>query len=125
MNTDQSNSSTMIEPTADRRDDQRVTLDPAYSPVQVRRLNDMATILPGHAYDISPTGSRFELDESLEPGERIQIEIDSVVCKSTLKTTGTIQWISSEDDDPGPRRMAVEFDTLQDSQRISLGCCRI
>lgn len=65
----------------DRRHDARFTLPAAYAPVQIRLLDDHAGRgvpgdLLGHAYDISATGLRFELDEPLPTGARFAIRLE-------------------------------------------------
>lgn len=69
------------DPRPDRRHDARFTLPAAYAPVQIRLLDDHAGRgvpgdLLGHAYDISATGLRFELDEPLPAGARFAIRLE-------------------------------------------------
>ena len=94
----------------DRRAHQRFTLMPMYTTVEARRLaGDVDRVLLGHAYDISETGVRIELDEALEPGESIALHLTLPGATSSVAASANVVWVNDEIDDPGPRRMALRF----------------
>lgn len=101
----------------DRRKDPRFTLMPMYTTVEARRLaGDVDTPLLGHAYDISETGVRIELDEALEPGESIDIQLTLPGATSSVAASADVVWVNDEMDDPGPRRMALRFTNFRSDQ---------
>ena len=59
----------------DRRIATRYNLPAAYTPVAVRLLHNEGFDLEGHAYDISVSGLRFELDRPVAPGTQIAMRI--------------------------------------------------
>lgn len=65
--------------------------------------------LEGHGYDISLTGMRFELDEELAAGTEVDIELYPPAEHDPIRMRGTVVRVFASDDDPGPRRMAVQF----------------
>jgi len=85
-----------------------------YTPVAVRRLPKGEEILEGHVYDISEGGLMFELDEAVEPGVEMLVQV-------TLPGSGepgpgrsvfayaTLVWDGTDEDEPGPVRMAARF----------------
>ncbi len=94
----------------DRRAQQRFTLMPMYTTVEAKRLvGDVDRALLGHAYDISETGVRIELDEALEPGESIAVHLTLPGATSSVAASANVVWVNDEIDDPGPRRMALRF----------------
>ncbi len=102
---------------SERRRHARFKVVPMYTTVHVRRdakVMPIAGDLDGHLYDISEGGVRFELDEALPEGERVRIEIGLPGCRRLIDAWGKIVRVNSEDDDPGPRRMALMFDTFVD-----------
>lgn len=88
----------------------RYALDPAYTMVTVQRFEDgrLATV-EGHAYDLSPGGIRFELDEPLEVGERVAFCLQLPGETTSIFVSGRVVWTHDEEDDPGPRRMGAVF----------------
>lgn len=87
--------------------------------------------LEGHGYDISLTGMRFELDEELACGTEVKVEVYTPGESLPISISGAIVRVFSHDDDPGPRRMAVQFTafaTPRDRERLlrrieSRSCC--
>jgi hypothetical protein len=63
----------------------------------------------GHGYDISLTGMRFELDEELPAGTEVTIDLFPPAERDPIRMRGTVVRVFARDDDPGPRRMAVQF----------------
>ncbi len=92
--------------TDNRRQEQRYGLVPGYCSVAVRRL-DCGEVMHGHAYDISVTGIRVELDERLTPGEQVQLWID--FGDTRITTRSRVVWQFDAADDPGPLRLALDF----------------
>jgi len=91
-----------------------------YTPVRVRRLDDPVFAHAGHAYDISEGGVRFELDEPIDPGTPIAIQIalptggrgwDGQMGSGPGRAVfvlGNVVWVC-EEDLPGPVRCAAAF----------------
>ncbi len=101
----------------DRRAYQRFTLMPMYTTVEATRPARYADrALMGHAYDISETGVRIELDEALEPGESIAIQLMLPGATSRVTASADVVWVNDEADDPGPRRMALRFTNFHSDQ---------
>ncbi len=100
---------------------------PMYTSVQAKRLADDATEeIAGHAYDISERGARIELDQALEPGDSIAVDLTLPGATSTVSVSADVVWVNDAMDDPGPRRMALRFtnfrsDEDQDCLRRYLG----
>ena len=63
----------------------------------------------GHAYDVSLTGLRFELDEPLEEGSSVEIELHLPGLLTSIRSKARVVRIFDEDGDHGPRRMAATF----------------
>jgi len=77
--------------------------------------------LEGHGYDVSLTGMRFELDDELPTGSEVQIEVYPPAENEPIRMHGVVVRVFSHDDDPGPRRMAVQFTafaTPRDRERL-------
>lgn len=136
----------------DRRQDARFTLPAAYAPVQIRLLDEHAGRglpgdLLGHAYDVSATGLRFELDEPLPAAARFAIRLElpgragGIAPKASgLESDGgrpasiieatpspaiyaiaTLVWRLNDPDEPGPVRMGARFEGFpraSDQQRL-------
>jgi hypothetical protein len=77
--------------------------------------------LEGHAYDVSESGVRIELDEPIQPGERVAVCLRLPGENSNVFAVGRVVWLHDELDDPGARRMAVRFTRfLTDTDRVRL-----
>jgi PilZ domain len=87
--------------------------------------------LEGHGYDVSLTGMRFELDEELSAGTEVSIQLLVPGDLQPVRMRGVVVRVFSHDDDPGPRRMAVQFtafDSPTDRERLvrridARSCC--
>lgn len=100
-----------------RRRHQRLALPPMYSAVRVRFLHDEAFTLEGHAYDISEGGAQFELDQAIDPGTPIALEVslpNSFGAEGEIDgpgraifVLGNVVWV--DDSEPGPVRLAIAF----------------
>lgn len=76
----------------------------------------------GHAYDVSLNGLRFELDEPLQEGSSVEVEIHLPGLLTSIRTKGRIVRVFDEDGDSGPRRMAMTFQgfhTPLDASRLT------
>jgi hypothetical protein len=106
----------------DRRRHERLKLSPMYTSITARAYQRPAQHeLQGHAYDVSESGIRIELDEPLEPGEPVTLQMQLAAAESDVFAAGRVVWINDAEDDPGPRRMAIEFtEFLDDDDRFSL-----
>lgn len=114
--------------TNDRRRHERFTVDPMYSAVAVsplatsNRTSDgcggehvdghVEGHVDGHVYEVSLGGIRFELDQPLPVGTRVSVEVTLPGCTKPICAEGRIVRVFNEIDDPGPRRMVVEFETF-------------
>lgn len=98
-----------------RRRYERFALSPAYTPVAVKLLADDTFQFEGHAYDISEAGLRFELDQPIDPGTPIAIEVilpgglRSSSDENRVCAMGNVVWTADDADEPGPVRMAAAF----------------
>lgn len=101
----------MSQPDAiDRRAHERFALPPMYTAVTAQRnTSGEPANLMGHAYDICEQGVRIELDEPLDPGETIALQLALPGATTDIYATAQVVWAHDADDDPGPRRMALRF----------------
>lgn len=114
--------------TNDRRRHERFTVDPMYSAVAVSPLATSNRTsngregehVDGHVYEVSLGGIRFELDQPLPVGTRVSVEVTLPGCTKPICAEGRIVRVFDEIDDPGPRRMVVEFETFAAGARESL-----
>jgi hypothetical protein len=100
---------TYSHPSLNRRRHERLRLPPMYTPVTLCRL-DNQRVLEGHSYDISEGGLQFELDEAIEAGTPVAIELALPRPgrrPATIEVLGTVVW--TDESEPGPVRMAVEI----------------
>jgi hypothetical protein len=61
----------------------------------------------GHAYDLSDSGIRVELDAALPVGTPVDVSVHFPGCGSPLHLVGKVARLFDEIDDPGPRRMGL------------------
>ena len=105
----------------DRRQFPRFVLEPMYTPLAVRTLEDDDTgsggvfDIEGHAYDISEGGVRFELDKPIPSGTKIAMQItlpsisDSDIGPGrTILVFANVVWLDEDDQIP-PYKMAAVF----------------
>lgn len=69
-------SNTLTSPFVEKRGATRYDLPAPYTAVRVKREGRQRYSQLGHAYDISATGMRFELDIALEAGEQIEVTVE-------------------------------------------------
>lgn len=118
---DEAGGATPEESGPDRRRHTRFKVAPMYSHIHVRRGEGATEVLEGHLYDISVGGVRFELDEPLAEGEAVTIDISLPGCQTLIQATGKVVRVNDANDDPGPRRMALRFESfVNEDSRIAL-----
>ena len=74
----------------------------------------------GHAYDISASGVRIELDASLPVGTPVEVAMHMPGLGSPLKLVGKVVRVFDEIDDPGPCRMGVHARGATESDRARM-----
>jgi len=101
----------MPQSAADRRAADRFSPSVGYSRVvvSVDKPDRSHGEFEGHAYDVSVNGLRFELDEPLEEGTPIEVELHLPGMLQSIRSTGRVVRVLDEFDDAGPRRMALTF----------------
>ena len=74
----------------------------------------------GHAYDLSHSGLRIELDSVLPVGTPVELELHMPGLGSAIHLVGNVKRVFDEIDDPGPRRMGVHAQgrAPQDTERL-------
>ena len=106
----------------DHRQHQRFRLQPMYTSVVVQRVRGLRVDREeGHAYDISESGVRLELDSALDPGEVVALQVTLPGQIEPILVNGSVVWVHSDEDDPAARRLAVrftDFTTDEDHQRL-------
>ncbi len=100
---------------ADARRHPRKPLPAGYADVRVRRAGQPHFQLTGHAYDISRGGVRFELDEPLECGEQVEIEVRLPEARRRPIRARGVMVRLHEADEVGPVRMGLQFTALDSS----------
>jgi len=104
-------------PSIDRRRGARMRLRPMYTSVRLGVVTAKQGAgaaggpgrAEGHAYDISATGVRIELDEPLAVGDEVDLRIDLPGATGDIGAKAKVVWVAQASDDPGPRRMALRF----------------
>ncbi len=123
----------MIMDPSDLRTDQRYRADAPYTRMVVRPEDsraiteskpesDSVDSLEGHAYDVSVRGLRFELDQAVPTGTKIEFVLELPGCARPIRGKGKVVRVFSDEDDPGPRRMAAhieEFESEHDRLRLA------
>ena len=105
-----------------RRESERIRVQPMYSTVTAcTGAPDNPVRLLGHIYDISESGVRIELDNALDPGQIVSLQLDLPGANAVVEAAASVVWVHDEQDDPGPRRMALKFtEFLNRSDRTRL-----
>lgn len=110
------------QPHDERRAHVRYALPAMHASICVHRIDAMSIRrLEGHVYDISEGGIRFELDEPLDFDETVHFLVDLPAGEGCVSGLARVVRVHDEDDDPGPRRMAVRilrFDEQSDRLRL-------
>lgn len=112
----------------DRRRHERFATAPMYTTISARTYDESGFSRHGHAYDISEGGVRFELDQPIEPGTSVDVQIrlpTASIDRSRethnrpIYAMGTVVWC--ETGEPGPAKLAVAFSCFaHDSDRERL-----
>jgi c-di-GMP-binding flagellar brake protein YcgR len=97
-----------------RRQHERVSVAPMYTHVGVT-VPGSARAMHGHSYDVSEGGIQIELDDAIEPGTRVELELVLPLVgrlrladeDRIVRVTGNVVWV--DDSEPGPVRLAVAF----------------
>lgn len=93
-----------------RRLHERFALPAMYTTVEATSAMSVGQEpMHGHAYDISEGGARIELDEPLPEGEPLQVRFTFPGETTNVSAHADVVWVNPEEDDPGPRRMALKF----------------
>ncbi len=97
-----------------RREFDRIRVQPMYTAVTAcTGAQDNPLRLQGHVYDISESGVRIELDDALEPGQIVTLQLDLPGAAAAVEAAASVVWVHDDQDDPGPRRMALKFTEFQ------------
>lgn len=100
----------------ERRTAARIKLPPMLTSVIARPAGDPeAAEHHGHAYDISATGVRIELDQPLTPGDKVNVHVELPWDGHHIDALADVVWVNDDEDDPGPRRMALQFVSFGES----------
>jgi hypothetical protein len=100
---------------AEARRSPRLRLPAMYTLVRVKNAGTKRYRWSGHAYDVSTTGMRFELDEPLDIGSEVELRaMLPGVDAGTFRAKGkVVRCVNDELDegmaDLGPSRMAITF----------------
>ena len=98
-----------------RREFERIRVQPMYTAVTASTdSQDCPLRLHGHVYDISETGVRIELDDALNPGEIVALHLELPGTHTAIEAEASVVWVHDDQDDPGPRRMALKFTEFLD-----------
>ena len=105
-----------------RRKHERIRVQPMYTSVIAKAggTSDDLEML-GHVYDVSEGGVRIELDEALEPGQTVTVQLEFPGTAAAIEASAKVVWVHDDLDDPGPRRMALrftEFTSAPDRDRL-------
>ncbi len=111
----------------DRRLFPRFQLEPMYTPLAMRTMQDDHFDNEGHVYDISEGGVRFEADRPVKPGTAVAMQItlpnlnrNEIEPGRTVLVYANVVWVEDEDE-PGPYKMAAvftEFARAGDRERL-------
>ena len=92
----------------------RVALPAMYTVVRVRPRDSQRYRWTGFAYDISNSGMRFELDESLPLGTELDVRVMLPgSAPTTFHASGQVVRLHDDPDEPGPVRMGLHFDDFR------------
>ena len=101
----------------------RLKLPAMYTLIRVRPVGEDRYRWTGHIYDVSESGMRFELDQPIDAGTRV--EVRAMLPGSshiTFNATGRVVRLHDDSDDCGPVRMGMVFERFahhSDQLRLS------
>lgn len=108
---------------AETRQQPRLKVSAAYSMLRVRMAGETDYRWNGHIYDVSMSGMRFEIDDALEPGTRVEVRgLLPGQNNAQFSATGRIVRYHDEGPEAGPTRMGMvfeEFSTRTDESRLA------
>jgi hypothetical protein len=96
---------------SESRSTPRLKLPAMYTLVRVRPVGEERYRWTGHIYDVSESGMRFELDQPIEAGTRV--EVRAMLPGSshiTFNAAGHIVRLHDDCDERGPVRMGMVFE---------------
>jgi len=103
-------------PGTEQRRHPRVPLPAGYAPVRVHLTTPESAdpiIREGHAYDVSRSGVRFELDQPLHRDQPVILELQLPGPDGPTVRAGGRVVRHHDPDEVGPIRMAVQFDRFE------------
>jgi hypothetical protein len=74
----------------------------------------------GHVYEVGLGGVRLELDEALPKRAPVELQINLPGCTESIAARGRVVEVFDVSDDPGPRRMVVEFESFKEGAEDAL-----
>jgi hypothetical protein len=100
--------------TSNRRQHERYQVAPMYTHVEVK-VAGACEPFAGHSYDVSEGGVQIELDDMIDPGTPVSLELVLPYAggvrvpdaERIIRVTGNVVW--ADDSEPGPVRLAVAF----------------
>ncbi len=105
----------------------RLKIPAMYTLLRARPAGTDRFIWTGYIYDISLSGMRFELDNPVEPGTKLDVRgMLPGANQITFRATGRVVRYHDEPDEPGPVRMALTFSQFRsdlDELRLSTYLC--
>ena len=109
---------------SERRQHPRFALRPMFNAVAVHDSDDQTVEadLTGHAYDISESGIRVELDKAIRPGQAVSVSIDLPGMDEPVTASADVVWGYFDPIEPRTRRLAMHFTGFQsdlDSERLN------
>ena len=99
---------------AETRQQPRLKVPAAYSVLRVRREGETDYEWSGHIYDVSMSGMRFEIDDALDPGTRVEVRgLLPGQNNAQFSANGVIVRYHDEGPEAGPTRMGMLFEHFQ------------
>ena len=96
---------------AELRTEPRHKVPPMYTLLRVRPRGTGRYCWTGYIYDISVSGMRFDLDESLPVGTEVEVRaMLPGAYHTTIRASGHVVRLHDDEGDPGPTRMGLSFD---------------
>lgn len=107
----------------EQRQHPRIKVPAMYTLLRARVVGSSRYTWTGHIYDVSLSGIRFELDMPVEVGT--ELELRGMLPggeHTTFRVIGKVARLHSDDDQPGPAVMGLEFESFRspmDRHRLS------
>lgn len=101
---------------AEARQHPRLRLPAMYTLVRVRLRGESRYRWTGHAYDVSASGLRFEMDEPLDAGAQVEVSVLLPGHQhTTFRAAGRVVRMHDDEAERGPVRMGMTFDSFEDA----------